>query len=161
MLDLLIHWVKCQQVSVQDAPECVMPSIDFINSNSLLIYVCSWCFLPGGRCCSCGRRFLSALPQQPLVFSVSVAGCAGRTPTGATLPSSRQTELLSLHRTPLEMSFSQCFQSAGAGQNLRPSVKNHVEPGSKAALFHQGMFSLDIISTLLVKELRPDFFSFF
>lgn len=38
---------------------------------------------------------------------------------------------------------------------------NHVNPGSKAALFHQGMFSLDIISTLLVKELHPDFLFFF
>lgn len=35
------------------------------------------------------------------------------------------------------------------------------EPGSEAALFyHQGMFSLDIISRLLVQELHPEFFFF-
>lgn len=137
--------MKCQQfIILQVAAERVMSSIDFITSNSLFIYLCS-----SAQLCLC-LCFLSSLSSLCLCCRLRLMDTRRWN-----LPSSGRTELPSLRRTPLESSFSQCCQD----RTCRPSVKPR-EPGSKAALFHQGMFSLDSISTLLVKELHPDFLFF-
>lgn len=102
--------MKCQQLIIlQVAAERVMSSIDFITSNSLFIYLCS-----SAQLCLCFLCSHSSL-------SVSVAGCRLRLMDTRrwNLPSCGRTELPSLRRTPLESSFSQCCQSAGAGQNLQ------------------------------------------
>lgn len=99
------------------------------------------------------------LPQQPLVslslLQVALDGHPQVKPSllrtdGTPLPPSNSSR-----NHPLASVVSQPEQD----RTCKPSVKPR-EPGSKAALFHQGMFSLDSISTLLVKELHPDFLFF-